>query len=298
MSGWDNKIADVREFVKKRTVKLPDGTVVPALGQGTWRIGESNRTKAEEVRALRLGIELGMTLIDTAEMYGSGGAERVVGEAIAGKRDQVFLVSKVYPHNSGRNKIKTACEQSLKRLQTDYLDLYLLHWRGFVPLEEVVEGMEHLKKEGKILRWGVSNLDRDDMEELYRIQNGENCTTNQVLYHLGSRGIEFDLLPWHRENNMPIMAYCPLAQGGSLRRELLHHPTIQAIAKKHDAKPLQIVLAWCIRTDDVIAIPKAVRPEHLLENAAACAIELDEDDIAKLDDAFPKPTQKVPLDIV
>lgn len=299
MTKWnDDYMEEIREAVNNRTVSLPDGTVVPQIGQGTWRMGENPRKKADEVRALKLGIELGMTLIDTAEMYGEGGAEVVVGEAIKGRRDDVFLVSKVYPHNSSLNKIKHACEQSLRRLKTDYLDLYLLHWRGSTPFSEVIEGMEQLKKEGKILRWGVSNLDTDEMEQLYNLPNGKNCTTNQVLYHLGSRGIDFDLLPWHREKNIPIMAYCPIAQGGSLRRELLNNPTIQEIATKHKVKPLQIVLAWSIRTNDVIAIPKAVQEQHIFENAETAKIELSDDDLAKLDEAFPKPTRKTYLDIV
>lgn len=188
---------------------LPDGTTIPCLGQGTWYMGEKPKRKAEEIKALQLGIELGMKLIDTAEMYGNGDSERLVGEAIKGRRDDVFLVSKVYPHNSGMDKIKIACENSLKRLGTDHLDLYLLHWRGRVPLEETIEGMERLRKEGKILRWGVSNFDTDDMEELWNTPNGSNCSTNQVLYHLGSRGIDFDLLPWQRVHHMPIMAYSP-----------------------------------------------------------------------------------------
>lgn len=294
----NTKVTGIGSKLGKRVVSLPDGTTVPVLGQGTWYMGENSRMKDQEVKALQLGIELGMTLIDTAEMYGNGGAERVVGEAIKGQRDKVFLVSKVYPHNAGRNKIAEACENSLKRLNTDHLDLYLLHWRGRIPLAETIEGMEKLKKEGKILRWGVSNFDTDDMEELLAASNGTNCMTNQVLYHLGSRGIEFDLLPWQQQHQMPIMAYSPIAQGGSLRRQLLSDSTIREIAEKHNVKPMQIVLAWCIRSNQVIAIPKAVQKEHVLENAAAAYIELSHEDLAKLDKAFPAPTRKVPLDII
>ncbi len=294
----DAHIAHIREALNQRCVSFPDGTTVPALGQGTWRMGENGRMKENEVKALQLGLELGMTLIDTAEMYGNGGAEMVVGEAIKGRRDDVFLVSKVYPHNSSLRQIANACEQSLKRLGTDYLDLYLLHWRGSVPFAEVVEGMEKLKKDGKILRWGVSNLDIDEMDELYNVPNGEKCMTNQVLYHLGSRGIDFDLLPWQRKYKMPIMAYCPIAQGGSLRNQLLNDATIIAIAKKHDVTPLQIVLAWSIRSTDVIAIPKAVQLDHIVQNASTAAIKLSKDDLAQLDQAFPKPTRKMYLDIV
>jgi diketogulonate reductase-like aldo/keto reductase len=293
-----NKIMEIRSRIEKRVVTLPDGTTVPCIGQGTWHMGEKPQEKAKEIKALQLGIELGMKVIDTAEMYGNGASERLVGEAIKGRRDDVFLVSKVYPHNAGLDKIFTACENSLKRLGTDYLDLYLLHWRGRIPLEETIEGMEKLRKEGKILRWGVSNFDTDDMEELWNTANGSNCAINQVLYHLGSRGIDFDLLPWHREHHVPIMAYSPLAQGGTLRRQLLTDPIVNEIAKKYNVKPLQIALAWTIRTNDVIAIPKAGQEQHVLENAEAAAIELTQEDLNRLDEAFPKPRKKVPLDII
>jgi diketogulonate reductase-like aldo/keto reductase len=293
-----NKNSKSSNSLGQRVVSFPDGTSVPLLGQGTWNIGEKQGMKEEEVKALRLGIELGMTLIDTAEMYGSGGAESVVGDAIKGLREQVFLVSKVYPHNAGRNKIVEACEDSLRRLKTDHLDLYLLHWRGQIPLKETVEGMEKLKKEGKILRWGVSNFDKDDMEELFTIPNGANCMTNQVLYHLGSRGIEFDLLPWHKSHQIPIMAYSPVAQGGSLRKQLLTDATVRTIAEEHSAKPMQIILAWSIRSNHVIAIPKAVQLEHIRENAEAASIELTAEDLARLDEIFPAPIKKMPLDII
>jgi diketogulonate reductase-like aldo/keto reductase len=289
---------EIRSRIEKRVVTLPDGTTVPCIGQGTWHMGEKPQEKAKEIKALQLGIELGMKVIDTAEMYGNGASERLVGEAIKGRRDDVFLVSKVYPHNAGLDKIFTACENSLKRLGTDYLDLYLLHWRGHIPLEETIEGMEKLRKEGKILRWGVSNFDTDDMEELWNTANGSNCAINQVLYHLGSRGIDFDLLPWHREHHVPIMAYSPLAQGGTLRRQLLTDPIVNEIAKKYNVKPLQIALVWTIRTNDVIAIPKAGQEQHVLENAEAAAIELTQEDLNRLDEAFPKPRKKVPLDII
>lgn len=293
-----DEIEQIRNINGKRVVRLPDGTSVPALGQGTWYMGEGLQDKDEEVNALKLGIELGMTLIDTAEMYGDGGAELVVGEAIKGIRDKVFLVSKVYPHNSGLRNIATACENSLKRLGTDHLDLYLLHWRGGVPLDETIEGMERLCRAGKILRWGVSNFDTEDMEELWNYTNGENCITNQVLYHLGSRGIEFDLLPQQREHNMPLMAYCPIAKGGILRRQLLNDPIVNEIAKEHNVKPLQIILAWSIRSGDVIAIPKAVQQAHVIENAKAGSIILSEEDLNRLERAFPKPRRKMSLDIL
>jgi len=281
-----------------KTVTLPDGSVVPALGQGTWYMGENSQIRAREIRALQLGIDLGMKLIDTAEMYGDGLSEVLVGEAIKGRRDEVFLVSKVYPHHAGLKSIATACENSLKRLGTDRLDLYLLHWRGRVPLEETIEGMERLKKEGKILRWGVSNFDTSDMKELWSQTNGSNCMTNQVLYHLGSRGIDYDLLPWQQEHQVPIMAYCPLAQGGSLSRRLVNDPTLKEIANDHDATPLQIALAWTIRSNQVIAIPKASQEQHVMDNAKAATIQLTEEELRRLDEVFPKPHRKVPLDIV
>jgi diketogulonate reductase-like aldo/keto reductase len=272
--------------------------MVPALGQGTWYMGERPKDKEKEVNALRLGIELGMTLIDTAEMYGEGGAELVVGEVIKGLRDKIFLLSKVYPHNAGLRNISRACEDSLRRLGTDHLDMYLLHWRGGVPLHETIEGMERLRKEGKILRWGVSNLDTDDMEELWNCRNGANCATNQVLYHLGSRGIEFDLLPWLRERKVPVMAYCPIAKGGQLRRELLSNRIVNEIADEHNVKPIQLLLAWILRTNDIIAIPKAVQEEHVIENARAASIQLTKEDLNRLEEAFPKPRRKMSLDIL
>lgn len=288
----------VRQANKERTVKFPDGTQVPAIGQGTWRMGERPGEKEKEVKALQLGLELGMTLLDTAEMYGEGGAEGVTGEAIRGIRDKVFLVSKVYPHHAGQKSLRKACENSLQRLGTDYLDLYLLHWRGNIPLQETVDEMEKLRKEGKIARWGVSNFDTDDMKELWACDGGSQCATNQVLYHLGSRGVEYDLMPWMRKEGIPLMAYSPIAQGGLLRRELTTHPTVLSIADAHDVSPIQLVLAWSIRNDDVIAIPKAVQQDHVLDNAKAASIRLSEEQLAQLDQAFPPPDRKVGLDIV
>lgn len=294
----NNEILEIREFVEKRKVILPDGTKVSSLGQGTWFMGEDSRKIESEIKSLILGLELGMNLIDTAEMYGDGLSEELVGKVIEGRRKDTFLVSKVYPHNAGLNSISKACENSLKRLKTDYLDLYLLHWRGGIPLEETIEGMEILKKEGKILRWGVSNFDTDDMDELYHKTNGENCAVNEVLYHMGSRGIEFDLLPWQRNNNIPTISYCPLAQGGSLKRNILRNETLNEIAKEHNVKPLQIALAWTIRENDVISIPKASSVDHVAENAKAASIILSCEDLERLDKVFQKPHRKISLDIV
>ena len=294
----NQSIETIREQLENRPVTLPDGTELPCLGQGTWYMGEEKQRKKAEVQALQLGLALGMKLIDTAEMYGNGNAEHIVGEALRDRRDEAFLVSKVLPHNAGQDNIEQACENSLRRLETDYLDLYLLHWRGGVPLEETIEGMEKLQRKGKIVRWGVSNFDTDDMEELTSTAGGTRCMTNQVLYHLGSRGIDYDLLPWQREKQIPAMAYCPLAQGGKLRRQIIEDAVVHDIAEKHHATPLQIALAWTIRHGDVISIPKAVQEQHVWDNAKAATIELTESDLAQLDSSFPKPDRKLPLDIV
>ncbi|VVP30962.1 2,5-diketo-D-gluconic acid reductase B [Pseudomonas fluorescens] len=272
-----------------RTLDLA-GVNVPIIGQGTWRMGEDPSRRSQEVAALRQGIELGMTLIDTAEMYGEGGAEQVVGEAIAGRRDKVFLVSKVYPHNASRNGIPQACECSLQRLGTDYIDLYLLHWRGQYPLEETVDAFERLREAGKIGRWGVSNFDLDDLHELA----SPACATNQVLYNLEERGIEFDLLPWCQQHRLPVMAYCPIGQAG----EMLAHPALMHIAARHEATPAQIALAWILRQDGVIAIPKAVSPEHVQLNAQAARLQLEAGDLEALDHAFHAPQRKQRLAMV
>jgi diketogulonate reductase-like aldo/keto reductase len=273
-----------------RTVRLPDGTEVAALGQGTWRMGEGERTPKQEETALRQGIDLGMTLIDTAEMYGNGASERVVGAAIAGQRDRVFLVSKVFPHNASAKAMPTACEDSLKRLGTDRLDLYLLHWRGGVPLAETVATFEKLKQAGKILRWGVSNLDIDDMQEL----GADGCATNQVLYNPGVRGIEFDLLPWCAERHIPIMAYSPVGQGGAL----LRNKALAEIAARHRVTPAQVAIAWTLRLPGIISIPKASDPAHVAANAAAAALDLTRADLAAIDTAFPPPRRAQRLEML
>lgn len=271
---------------------------IPAIGQGTWYMGENAAQRRQEVAALQRGIDLGLTLIDTAEMYAEGGAEHVVGEAIRGRRDEVYLASKVYPWNAGGQKAQAACEASLKRLGTDYLDLYLLHWRGNIPFEDTIAAMESLMAQGKIGRWGVSNLDADDMQTLWMLQGGKECATNQVLYHLGSRGIEYDLLPWCAERHMPVMAYCPLAQAGRLRDDLMNDPVVNAIARDKGITAAQVLLAWVIRRPGVLAIPKASTIEHVEENAAALDVKLTAQDIEQLDAAFPPPGRKMPLDVV
>lgn len=276
-----------------RITTFADGQSVPVLGQGTWEIGDDPATRDAEMAALSRGIDLGMTLIDTAELYGDGRSERLVGEVIAGRRDEVFLVSKVRPENASEMKMMLSCERSLERLGTDRLDLYLLHWQGRVPLEETVAAFEELIDEGMIARWGVSNLDLKTMQRLEAIDGGDRCAANQLLYHLGSRGIEFDLLPWMQARDMPVMAYSPLGRGG-----LLEHPVITAIADRHDASPAQVALAAILRQDGVIAIPKASSVAHVEANSEALEIQFDAEDHAALDKAFPPPTSEQPLDII
>ncbi len=273
-----------------RHVTLASGTKVPALGLGTWHMGESSRARSIEVKALRRGLDLGLSLIDTAEMYAEGGAEEVVGEAIAGRRDQVYLVSKVYPHNASRAGVQSACERSLKRMKVDRIDLYLLHWRGQYPLRETVEGFERLRAQGKIAAWGVSNFDTDDMVELAGVAAPQACLADQVLYHLGSRGIEFDLLPTSARDRLAIMAYSPLGQGA-----VLDNAALGAVAKARGLAPATIALAWVLRHPNVIAIPKSSVIAHVEANAAAQDLVLSGDELATLDKAFPPPHRKVPL---
>jgi diketogulonate reductase-like aldo/keto reductase len=271
---------------------------LPALGQGAWRIGDDPGRRREEERALRMGLEKGMRMIDTAEMYGEGRSETLIGEALRGvPRDAYLLTSKVYPHNAGRSGIFERCEASLRRLRTDHQDLYLLHWRGSVPLAETVACMEDLERAGKILRWGVSNFDVDDMEELWGVPGGQRCAVNQVLYHLGSRGIEFALLPWMRGHGVATMAYCPLAQGGALRRGLLTDAVLIDIARRNGISVIQLLLAFTLRQEHLVAIPKAGSAVHTAENAKAAEITLPPEDWAAVDAAYPAPVRKEPMDI-
>jgi diketogulonate reductase-like aldo/keto reductase len=275
-----------------KTVAFNTGECVPVLGQGTWHFGEGKRNRGEEVAALRTGLDLGMTLIDTAEMYGEGTAEEVVGEAIKGRREEVFLVSKVYPHHASRQELPQACARSLKRLQTETLDLYLLHWRGSTPLPETVDVFEDLQRAGKIRRWGVSNFDVDDLEELGA--SASKCATDQVLYNPEARGIEFDLLPWCKKRKMPVMAYSPIGQGGAL----LKNKAIAKVARRQGATPAQIAIAWALRQTGVIAIPKAGNLAHMRENAAAAGIALTAQDLAVIDAALPPPSKKEGLRVL
>jgi len=270
---------------KLATIPLPSGDAMPVLGLGTWMMGEHRREKANEVDALKLGLDLGMTLVDTAEMYGDGGAEQVVAEAIAGRRDEVFLVSKVYPHNASRRGAVAACKRSLKRLGTDRLDLYLLHWRGDIPLAETVDAFETLRREGYIRQWGVSNFDLADMEELFALPDGTGCAANQVMYHLGCRGIEWDLLPFCRAHRIALMAYSPIGRG-----RLLRDRRLSALAAELGASPAQLALAWLLRQPGVSAIPKAASKAHVGDNRAAADLSLSASVLKQLERDFPPPS--------
>lgn len=270
---------------------LPGGEKVAALGQGTWNMGDSSRRRKEEVAALKLGFDLGMTLVDTAEMYASGGAEEVIAEAIAGRRDEIFIVSKVMPQNASRRGTIAACEKSLKRLKVDSIDLYLLHWPGSSPFSETLEGFTALTNSGKIRYWGVSNFDQREMEEVIALSGGGAVATDQVMYNLNRRGIEFSLTGWCEKHHIPIMAYSPLDQG-----KLLRSPAVENIADRHSATAAQVALAWVLRRTNMIVIPKAGSEAHVRENYGALKVRLDAQDMAELDRAFPPPGRKKPLE--
>ncbi len=276
-----------------KTIYFPCGLQVPALGQGTWNMGETPAQRAGELASLRLGLDLGLTLIDTAEMYGEGLAESLVGEAIAGRRDEVFLVSKVYPHNASRKAMRRSCENSLRRLRTDRLDLYLLHWSGAVPLEETLEAFAALQRDGLIRQFGVSNLDLADMRTLWDLPGGSAVQTDQLLYNLARRGIEHDLLPWLRERGVPLMAYCPIEQG-----RLAADKRLVQFASRHGMTPAQVALAWLLAQEDVISIPKTGSVARLQQNVDALARPLDAAALAELDLLFPPPTRPVPLEML
>jgi diketogulonate reductase-like aldo/keto reductase len=273
-----------------RHLKLRSGQEMPVLGQGTWGFGDSKAGYAKAEAALRLGLDLGVTLIDTAEMYGEGGAEEIVGQAIKGQRDKAFIVSKVYPHNASRRGAIAACERSLKRLGTDRIDVYLLHWRGSVPLAETIAAFEQLQRDGKVVSYGVSNFDADDMAELEQVPGGAAVTTNQVLYNLTRRGVEWDLLPWCRKHAVPVMAYSPIEQA-----RMLDKPALTQLAARRGVTPAQLALAWLLHQENVVVIPKAGSPEHVRENAASLDIELSAELLGDLDRAFPAPAGKKPL---
>jgi diketogulonate reductase-like aldo/keto reductase len=275
-----------------RTFKLPSGESMPAMGQGTWHMGENNRRRKEELATLRLGLDLGLSLIDTAEMYGDGAAEDLVGEAIDGRRDEVFLVSKLLPQHATRRRTIKACENSLLRLGTDHLDLYLLHWRGPTPLGETIEAFETLKQQGKIRHWGVSNFDVDDVREVMTL-GGAAVQADQVLYNPARRGIEYALLPWCRERKLAVMAYSPIEQG-----RLLENAVLKRVAESHRATPAQIALAWALRHERVCVIPKASTPAHVRENRVALDIELTAKDLEEIDREFPPPREPRPLEMI
>ena len=283
----------------KQQIQFPDGQTVLNLGQGTWRLGEDTSKHDQEVRALRSGIDRGLTLIDTAEMYGEGQSEKLVGEVIATyNREDLFLVSKVYPHHAGKSDIFDACDRTLERLGIETLDLYLLHWRGRVPLQETVDCFEELKRQGKIKNWGVSNFDLEDMQELLALEGGENCQTNQVLYHLASRGTEVVLQDYLKEKGIPMMAYCPvIGQEPDLKERVYHDVTVKKIADAHDISIIQLLLAFVMQQDNVIAIPKASSEEHVQLNADVLDVTLSEEELNQLDAAFPVPDHRVPLSI-
>jgi diketogulonate reductase-like aldo/keto reductase len=274
---------------------LPSGAPVARLGQGAWSIGDERARRKDEIAALRLGLDLGLALIDTAELYGGGRSEELIAEAIAGRREEVYLVSKVLPDNATKRGTIEACKRSLQRLQTDYLDLYLLHWRESKPLEPTFEAFASLKNSGLIRDYGVSNFDIEDLEEAAGIAGGQKIAANQVLYNLNDRGVEFDLLRWCRERGTTVMAYTPLGNSGRRMQAILGSEALRAIAKRHDATPAQIALAWLLRNGDVVAIPKAGTPEHVRENRAALDLELAADDLREIDAAFPPPRRKTPL---
>ncbi|MFD1743903.1 aldo/keto reductase [Rhizobium helianthi] len=275
------------------TVTFASGITVPAIGIGTWKMGEDAANVANEIRSIQAAIDLGIRVVDTAEMYADGASEKIVGAAIEGRRDEVFLVSKVYPWNASVSGVQQACERSLTRLGTEQIDLYLLHWRGDIALEETVAGMETLRERGLIKSWGVSNFDVEDMQELLAIPGGENCAANQVLYNADRRGIEFDLLPWHQQHAMPLMAYSPLGQG-----ELLRHPEVIRLAKAYQASPAQVALAFVLERDNVLAIPKTAKPERVAELLATLDLDITDEDWAEFDRAFTPPSRKVPLETI
>jgi len=275
------------------TINLPSGEPIPVLGMGTWGMGEQKNRRQQEIKAILTGISLGMTLIDTAEMYGDGATEELIGQALLGRRDEVFLVSKVLPENATTRGTVEACDRSLRRLKTDRIDLYLLHWRGPVSLEKTIDAFEGLAAAGKIRYWGVSNFDVEDMEELVNLREGSKCQTNQVLYNPGRRGIEHDLLPWCIDRRIPVMAYTPIEQG-----RLLNHSALRKTAARHGVSPAQVALAWVLRNENVITIPKASTREHLVENREAVNVTLTIEDLAELDKAFPPPTRKIPLELI
>jgi len=276
-----------------KTLRLPSGRTIPVLGQGTWKMGESRAQRQNEIAALRYGIDRGITLIDTAEMYGEGSAEQVVAQAIADRRTEIFLVSKVYPHNATRQGAIAACERSLRRLQTDYLDLYLLHWRGSVPLVETLEAFQSLQQSGKIRDYGVSNFDLADMKEASGLTAGATIATNQVLYNLMRRGIEWDLLPWCCTHDLPIMAYSPIEQG-----RLLRHQVVQELAQRRGISPATLAIAWLLHQDNAIVIPKSSSTEHVEQNLAALDERLTVEELTALDIAFPPPSQHAALEML
>ena len=280
-----------------RKVRI-ENQILPALGIGTWEMGDDPKIRDEEIAAIRAGLDAGLNVIDTAEMYGNGNSEKLVGEAIKPyQRSKIFLISKVLPQNASRSKMRQSLQNSLQRLQTDYLDLYLYHWRGMVPLSETVSELQVLQNEGLIRAWGVSNFDIDDMEELWQLPEGQNCVVNEDLYNLETRGIEYSLLPWQREHHVPLIAYSPLGRGPKMGSTMMKNDAVLQVAEEHEASAYQILLAWVMHQSDVLAIPKSSSSKHLLSNLKALDIELTPEDLQILEQAYPKPEHKEPLAI-
>lgn len=280
-----------------RKVRI-NNQLLPALGIGTWEMGDDPKIRDEEIAAIRAGLDAGLSVIDTAEMYGNGRSEELVGEAIKPyPRAKIFLISKVLPQNASAKKMRQSLQNSLQRLQTDYLDLYLYHWRGMVPLSETVSELQALQNEGLIRSWGVSNFDIDDMEELWQLPEGQNCVANEDLYNLETRGIEYSLLPWQREYHVPLIAYSPLGRGPKMGSTMMKNEAVLKVAEKHEASAYQILLAWVMHQPDVLAIPKSSSSKHLLSNLKALDIELTPEDLQILEQAYPKPEHKEPLAI-
>ena len=280
-----------------KKVKI-NNQVLPALGIGTWEIGDNPKLRDEEIAAIRAGLDAGLSVIDTAEMYGNGRSEELVGEAIKPyQRAKIFLISKVLPQNASRSKMRQSLQNSLQRLQTDYLDLYLYHWRGMVPLSETVSELQALQNEGLIRSWGVSNFDIDDMQELWQLPEGQNCVVNEDLYNLETRGIEYSLLPWQREHHVPLIAYSPLGRGPKMGSTMMKNEAVLQVAEEHKASTYQILLAWVMQQPDVLAIPKSSSSKHLLSNLKALDVELTPEDLQILEKAYPKPEHKEPLAI-
>lgn len=276
-----------------------NNVTLPAIGVGTWHMGDSISQRATEIAAIQAGIEAGAKVIDTAEMYGNGRSEQLIKQAIQPyNRDDLYLIDKVLPTNAGKSQLEASLDQSLANVGTDYFDLYLLHWRGGIPLAETVKELERVKKAGKIKAWGVSNFDVADLKELWNLPNGNNCVANEDLYNLDERGIEYDLLPLMKQHALPLIAYSPLSQGDTITGKLTDNPVLNQIAHHHQVTVEQIMLAWVLRIGNVLAIPQSSNPKHAQANVEAGEIELTDKEILTLQKEFPTPNSKQPLAVI